>query len=141
MIGNDQPCMWRGKNKSGDALRCDNPRLERPQREVNTMATMMGIQALPSSAQSSTRKKAKEYFAYCCYHVPFCISTNHEVGQNVKIRIPNAQSLCAECFMLQYRKRPANLKAETVPGVVPANFTIGRLTERETICHLLVTTH
>ncbi|RYH07695.1 hypothetical protein EON65_41525, partial [archaeon] len=116
IIGNEQPCIWRGTTKSGENLRCDNSRLPRPMRE-NASLKLAGIQASPS-------KKEVDYFPYCAYHVPFCISSNHNEGQSVKIRIPNLETLCAECYMMEHKKRPPNYKADNVPGVVNANFKV-----------------
>lgn len=116
----DEPCVWRGKNKAGDAMKCENHRFERP-----TFADPL----------NPNKKKKKEFFQYCCYHVPFCISDLHEVGQSIKIKTPNDQALCAECYMLKNKKRPILLTSDGVPGVIPVTLInakhLSKMTEKD----------
>ena len=97
------PCNWRGKNKDGEAMRCENIRMERP----------------PRSDQPTKKKnEPADILACCCYHTPHCISEVHEINAEVKIKIPNSDAYCAECYMMKRGKKPPPLTATIVPGAV-----------------------
>jgi hypothetical protein len=103
---NDSPCVWRGKTKSGENLKCDNSRMRKP----------------PKKNQPPSKMKEGEddnFYQFCCYHVPFCSSGNHESSEMVKIKQPNSEGFCSECYMLKMKKKPPSLTSEVCPGVVP----------------------
>lgn len=107
--GNDQPCIWRGKNRAGENLRCENQRKKKGITE--------GEQIVSSSG--STRKNIHEYYPFCSYHLPFCCSSSHKPGENIKIKTPNIEGYCSECFMIKLKKKPPNITSDICPGVVP----------------------
>lgn len=107
--GNDQPCIWRGKNKQGETVKCENGRMRRPEKR---QATNNADGIVPAAANTY------DYFPYCSYHVPFCVNIQqHEIGENIKIRVPNVEGLCAECFMQKFKKRPPPLTSDQCPGI------------------------
>lgn len=112
---NNTPCSWRGKNKDGEGLVCANRRLRRPER----VKTEAGQEA------AKLEKKMPDYFQFCTYHVTFCVSEAHEVGENVRIRTPNLDALCSECYMGRYKKKPPAISVDICPGVSPANLVTG----------------
>lgn len=99
------PCNWRGKNKEGEALKCENKRMERPPR---------------SDAPPRRKNDPPDILACCCYHTPFCVSETHEPKEEVKIKVPNEAAYCSECFMMNRGRRPPPFTATIVPGVVPS---------------------
>ena len=109
------PCCWRGKNKEGESLVCANRRLRRPERLLGEGKT----------EEQQAKKKGPDYFQFCSYHVQFCISEAHEAGENVRIRTPNLDALCSECYMGRYKKKPAAITFDICPGVSPANLVSG----------------
>ncbi len=120
---NDQPCVWRGKNKNGENLKCDNPRMRRPDRKktIKSGENEGNTDAVAKPVQSSEA----EYYQFCCYHLPFCASGNHKSGDNIKIKLPNKEGFCAECFMLKMKKTPPHMTADICPGVVPVTLLGG----------------
>lgn len=110
---NDNPCMWRGKNKQGVNFRCDNVRMIKPIRKDEQNDNVQ----TGNNNIAKLKKGEVECFPYCCYHVPFCVSEDHEPDARIKIRIPNTEALCAECYMMKLRKRPPPFNMETCPGI------------------------
>lgn len=100
----DGPCNWRGKNKDGEAMKCENRRMLKP-----------------PHPDDPPRKKndPPEVLACCRYHTPFCVSDIHELRAQVKIKVPNDEALCSECYMMKRGKKPPPLIATIVPGAVP----------------------
>ena len=97
-IGN-LPCLWRGKNKNGEGLKCKNKRMENPLRKV---------QGRP------------EIMSHCCYHATNCFGGNHKPEDGpVKINIPNQYALCVECYTLKFKKKLPPISMESAPGVAP----------------------
>lgn len=99
------PCNWRGKNKEGDALKCENIRMERPPHP---------------DAPPRRKNDPPDILACCCYHTPWCVSPTHELKEEVKIKVPNDAALCSECYMMERGKKPPPFTAIIVPGVVPS---------------------
>lgn len=99
------PCNWRGKNKEGEALKCENVRMERPPHP---------------DAPPRKKNDPPDILACCCYHTPNCVGDAHAYKEEVKIKVPNEAALCAECFMMNRGKRPPPFTATIVPGVVPS---------------------
>ncbi len=100
----DQPCLWRGKSKAGENLKCTNRRM---------------VRTRPKDSHAK-----EEVLQWCCFHNPVCAGEAH-LGATVqgsdevaKIKVPNAEGLCSECFMVKKRQKPLPLVAETCPGVV-----------------------
>jgi hypothetical protein len=101
------PCSWRGKNKDGEALKCENHRMDKPKRPDDPKPVGNRKNDLP------------EVFSCCAYHVPHCVSISHEPKEDVKIKVPNSDGLCAECFMIKRGRKPPMFTVAIVPGVVP----------------------
>jgi hypothetical protein len=122
-FANDGPCLWRGKSKDGENLKCDNSRMRKPEKKGSSVA------AVPSSSGASSRKDKEatiDYYQFCCYHIPFCCSGNHENnGETVKIKAPNDLGFCSECFMLKMKKKPPPMSCDICPGVVPITLLSG----------------
>eukprot|EP01032_Pedospumella_encystans_P013354 gene13354-15381_t len=97
------PCNWRGRNKDNEALKCENMRVERPPR---------------SDAPPRKKNDPPDILACCAYHTPFCICDVHELRADVKIKVPNDEAMCAECYMMKRGKKPPPFTATIVPGVV-----------------------
>jgi hypothetical protein len=99
------PCNWRGKNKDGEPMKCENKRMVKPVR-----------------ADDPPRKKGElpDVLACCCFHTPFCVGEIHELKSDIKIKVPNDEALCAECYMMKRGKKPPPLIATIVPGAVPS---------------------
>jgi hypothetical protein len=95
----DLPCLWRGKDAKGEALKCTNKRMEHPHRKVN---------------------HRPEILSFCCYHATECFSDSHSPNDpSVKIGIPNKLAYCVECYTLKVKKRIPPLTLQSAPGVVP----------------------
>lgn len=89
-------CLWCGTN-DGHALRCHNQCIYHP---IETVTDQLGVE----------HPKRMEF---CSFHMKFCVNTTkHDVP--VRIRIPNEDSLCNECYILQNNKPPKCLMR--VPG-------------------------
>jgi hypothetical protein len=122
-FANDGPCIWRGKSKDGENLKCDNARMRKPDKK-GTVAVVTNS----SSGYSSRKDKEAviDYYQFCCFHIPFCCSGNHENnGENVKIKAPNDLGFCAECFMLKMKMKPPPMSCDICPGVVPITLLSG----------------
>jgi hypothetical protein len=91
----DTICNWRGKNKEGERLVCNN----------KVRATF--IKNVP-----------QEYHDKCMYHITNCQSEEHHATETI-IKIPNEDTLCTECFLNKRKSKPLALVAEYVPGVGP----------------------
>lgn len=74
-------CPWRGKNKAGDFLQCNNARLPH---------------ATATALDKSTSKMVPVQLPFCSYHMKECIGAQHDAAA-VPIRTPNALALCTEC--------------------------------------------
>ena len=89
-------CLWCGTN-DGHALRCHNQCIYHP---IETITDQLGVEH-------------PRPMDFCSYHVKFCVNTTkHDVP--VRIRIPNEDSLCNECYILQNNKPPKCLVR--IPG-------------------------
>lgn len=97
------PCIWRGKSKEGEPMKCENMRMEKPPR---------------SDDPPKKKNEPPEILACCAYHTPFCVSDIHELKADVKIKVPNDEALCAECYMMKRGKKPPPLTPIIVPGAV-----------------------
>jgi hypothetical protein len=109
-FSNDEPCVWRGKNKEGENLKCDNGRMRKPAKKLKDGDLVQ---------RKKDANEGENFYQCCAYHIPFCCSGNHEHGENVKIKQPNAEGFCSECYMLKLKRKPPQLTAEVCPGVVP----------------------
>lgn len=106
----NQPCTWRGKNRKKETMRCEN------KRAIRNLAKSTGDQ---ESVGSVVVQKEPEVMPFCVYHLPHCLSDLHQDGEQVRIRIPNGDALCSECYMLKKRSKPPALTADICPGVIP----------------------
>ena len=97
-----KPCPWRGKDKKGDFLQCNNFRLMHPKTTV---------------LDKATKKQVPLQLGMCGYHVKECITDSHD--HPVTIRTPNAGALCTECYTTANPgvRMAANLTQESCPGV------------------------
>jgi len=91
-------CLWCGTQQDfGHALRCHNTCIYHP---LETVTDQLGVE----------HPKPMDF---CSYHVKFCVNTTkHDVP--VRIRIPNEDSLCNECYILQNNMPPKSLVR--IPG-------------------------
>ena len=93
-------CLWRGKSKNGEALKCNNKRMERPSKKANGIPELM---------------------SHCIYHASYCVGESHKPEDPpAKISVPNKMALCVECYTLKTKKKIPPLTSESVPGVVPS---------------------
>lgn len=91
----DTICNWRGKNKEGERLVCNNK-----------------VRAI------FIKGNPQEFHDKCVYHVTNCQSEEHHATETI-IKIPNEDTLCTECFLSKRKSKPLALVAEYVPGVGP----------------------
>lgn len=100
------PCNWRGKSKNGENLRCSNVRMVKP---------LMDEKGL------RRKNEPTDILPCCSYHTPHCVGIGdgvHTFTDQVKIKIPNMEALCSECYMGKFSKKPQPFMTNTVPGVV-----------------------
>ena len=91
----DEPtfCIWSGYNDFGHPLRCHNQCLKQP---INQLG--------------KTRSKPLHF---CVYHTQYCLNTaSHSIP--MKIRTPNDQALCNECYIQRNGHPPVALLR--IPG-------------------------
>ncbi len=86
-------CLWSGINDFCHPLRCHNRCLNQP---INRLG----------------RARSKP-LNFCVYHVHFCVNASHHPIP-MKIRIPNDQALCNECYILRNGHPPTALMR--IPG-------------------------
>lgn len=73
-----------------------------------------------SDAPPKKKNEPPDILSCCCYHTPFCVCDVHELKAEVKIKVPNDEAMCAECYMMKRGKKPPPFTATIVPGVVPS---------------------
>ena len=86
-------CLWSGLNDFGHPLRCHNRCMRQP---VNQLG-----------------KERSKPLNFCVYHVYFCVNASHHPIP-MRIRIPNDEALCNECYILRNGHPPSALMR--VPG-------------------------
>ena len=90
-------CIWRGESDYGHPLRCHNKCLYHP---IEVVTDQLGVDH-------------PKQMNFCVYHVRYCVNTTkHEIP--MKIRIPNEDGLCNECYTLRHNQPPKALLR--VPG-------------------------
>eukprot|EP01038_Epipyxis_sp_PR26KG_P006965 gene6965-9520_t len=119
----EETCMWRGKNKTGEVLKCNNLRLRLNNFEKDDDESSVGGESSIVSMwdkNKSSKNKKKQSSNYCCYHHSTCINYHPD---KVKINTPNPMTLCTECFVTNgSNTKLIPLTLETCPGVAPANI-------------------
>lgn len=99
-------CMWRGRTKKGEFLKCENRRFRRPFKNLNLI-------------------EKPDYFPFCSYHVSICVSGNHFDAEECRIETPNIDALCLQCYMMKHKRAPPRLTFDICPGTVYVNLLTG----------------
>lgn len=93
---------YRGRNDDGEDLECLNMRMSHPNRFI----------------QNKRGEDIPEVLPHCAFHSLYCVG-KHD-SDPPRIRVPNAEALCNECYMLKFKTLPPKFSIITAPGVVQA---------------------
>jgi hypothetical protein len=86
-------CLWSGLNDFGHPLRCHNRCMLQPVHQLG--------------------KERSKALNFCVYHVHFCVNSIHHPIPK-RIRIPNDEALCNECYIMRAGHPPSALMR--IPG-------------------------
>lgn len=98
------PCSWKGKSKEGEYLMCTNLRLA----------------DVTKPYKDNTGTELHELFTVCGFHMLECIGDHPAEERPIKIKFPNDEGFCTECFFQKKKRKPPVVNPLKMPGVCPA---------------------